>query len=90
MDLQKVKAIIKQDILIERLELEDITPEEIVNTEPLFGEGLGLDSVEALDMISGIEESFGVKMPALPPKEMKTNFYSVDTLANFVITLINN
>ncbi|KUO64328.1 MAG: acyl carrier protein [Gracilibacter sp. BRH_c7a] len=84
-DIARVKAVIKEDILIKRLELEDITPEEIEDNTPLFGEGLGLDSVEALDVVAGIEQIFGVKLQGISPEEFKKHLYSVETLAQFVV-----
>ncbi|KUO73426.1 MAG: acyl carrier protein [Clostridia bacterium BRH_c25] len=85
MDIAKIKQIIKEDILINRLELEDITPEEIGDDTPLFGEGLGLDSVEALDVVAGIEQVFNVKLQGISPAEFKKHLRSVETLAQFVL-----
>lgn len=85
MDIARIKQIIKEDILINRLELEDVTPEEIGDAEPLFGEGLGLDSVEALDVVAGVEQLFGIKLQGISPQEFKKHLYSVDTLAQFVL-----
>lgn len=86
--IDQIKAIIKQDILIDRLELEDITAEEIDDQAPLFGEGLGLDSVEALDLIVGLEEEFGVKFEGMKQEEIMERIYSVETLANFIASKI--
>jgi acyl carrier protein len=85
MNIEKVKQVIKEDILINRLELEDITAEQIEDQTPLFGEGLGLDSVEALDVVAGLEQFFGVKLQGVSPQEFKKHLYSVETLAQFVI-----
>lgn len=82
--IDQIKEIIKQDILIDRLELEDITADEIDDHAPLFGEGLGLDSVEALDLIVGLEEEFGVKFEGMKQEEIMKRIYSVETLANFI------
>lgn len=84
-DIARIKQVIKEDILINRLELEDITPEEIEDNTPLFGTGLGLDSVEALDVVAGIEQIFGVKLQGISPAEFKKHLYSVETLAQFVV-----
>lgn len=84
-DIARIKQIIKEDILINRLELEDITPEEIGDDTPLFGEGLGLDSVEALDVVAGIEQVFSVKLQGISPAEFKKHLHSVETLAQFVL-----
>jgi len=82
--IEEIKSTIKEVILIERLELEDITADDINDQEPLFGDGLGLDSVEALDVVAGLEEEFGVKLQGMTEEEIREHFYSVDTLANFV------
>jgi len=86
--IDQIKEIIKQDILIDRLELEDITADEIDDHAPLFGEGLGLDSVEALDLIVGLEEEFGVKFEGMKQEEIMKRIYSVETLANFIASKI--
>lgn len=88
MNKTEIKEIIKEKVLIERLELEDITAEEIIDNEPLFIDGLGLDSVEALDVAAGIEEEFKVTIPKLSQEDMKKNFYSVDTLVDYVFNLL--
>lgn len=88
MDNIEIKKIIKEKILIDRLELEDITPEEILDDEPLFGEGLGLDSVEALDVAAGIKEEFKVELPEMSQEETYKHFFSVENLANFIETLL--
>jgi len=84
-DIAKFKQVIKKEILIDRLELEDISPEEIEDHTPLFGEGLGLDSVEALDVVAGVEQIFGIKVQGISPEEFKKHLYSVETLAQFVV-----
>lgn len=88
MNIEEIKNIIKQNILIERLELEDITAEEIADNEPLFLEGLGLDSVEALDVVAGLEEEFTIKVQGMPEDQIQKHFYSVETLSNFVFSKI--
>ncbi|WP_100374824.1 phosphopantetheine-binding protein [Bacillus sp. FJAT-45037] len=82
--INEIKEIIKVNILIERLELEDIEADEIEDEEPLFGEGLGLDSVEALDVVSGVEAEFGIKVQGLEEEDIRQHFYSVATLSSFV------
>lgn len=89
-EIQRIKQIIKEDILIKRLELEDITPEEIGDDTPLFGVGLGLDSVEALDVVAGIEQVFNVKLQGISPVEFKKHLHSVETLAQFVVDKSGN
>lgn len=68
--------------LIEALNLEDITPEEIDTNAPLFGDGLGLDSIDALEIILILEREYGIKMENL--ENAKAVFYSVQTLADFI------
>ena len=86
MNIEEIKNVIKQNILIERLELEDITAEEIDDNEPLFMDGLGLDSVEALDVVAGLEEIFKIKVQGMPENETSEHFYSVETLSKFVFS----
>lgn len=72
-----------KEALIESLNLEDITPEEIENDAPLFGdEGLGLDSIDALEIILVLERNYGIRIAN--PAEGESIFYSVRTLAEFI------
>ncbi len=69
--------------LIEELNLEEITPEDIDNEAPLFGdEGLGLDSIDALEIILILEREYGIKIEK--PGEGKQIFYSVRTLSDYI------
>ncbi|MBP1612912.1 MAG: acyl carrier protein [Bacteroidetes bacterium] len=69
--------------LIEELNLEEITPEEIDSEAPLFGnEGLGLDSIDALEIILILERSYGIKIENV--SEGKQIFYSVRTIADYI------
>jgi acyl carrier protein len=73
---------IKQ-LIISRLKLMDMTPEMIENDAPLFGEGLGLDSIDALELVLGLEKEFGV---IIPDAEVgKKAFQSVRTMAQYVL-----
>lgn len=73
---------IKQ-LIIGRLKLVDMTPEMIEDDAPLFGEGLGLDSIDALELVLGIEKEFGV---VIPDAEVgKKVFQSVRTMAQYVL-----
>lgn len=68
--------------LIEQLNLEDMEPDEIDASEPLFGEGLGLDSIDALEIIVLLEKEYNIKIS--DPREGKEIMYSVETLAKFI------
>jgi len=51
-----------KEMIIQRLKLEGMTPGDIEDQAPLFGEGLGLDSIDALELVLGVEQTFGVKI----------------------------
>jgi len=51
-----------KEMIIQRLKLEDMTPDQIDDEAPLFGEGLGLDSIDALELVLGVEQVFAVKI----------------------------
>jgi acyl carrier protein len=73
---------IKQ-LIIDALGLEDISTHDIVNDQTLFGEGLGLDSVDALELGLAIQKRYGIKIDA-DAKDTRNHFTSVDSLAAFV------
>ena len=68
--------------MIEVLNLEDMRPDDIDDDAPLFGEGLGLDSIDALELIVMMERSYGIKIK--DPAEGKEIFKSIDTIAQYV------
>ena len=68
--------------IIEVLNLEEMQPEDIDAEAPLFGEGLGLDSIDALELIVMMEKQYGIKLR--DPKEGKEIFKSVATMADYV------
>ena len=72
---------LKQKI-IEALNLEEMTPEDIDADSPLFGEGLGLDSIDALELIVLMEKNYGIKLAN--PAEGKAIFKSIRTIAAYV------
>ncbi len=79
--MEELKLQLKEQ-LIEALNLEDITPEDIDSSAPLFGDGLGLDSIDALEIILVLEKHHGVRIEN--PGEAKAIFFSIDTLAAYV------
>ena len=78
---QLVKEL--KEHLIEELNLEEITVEDIDTEAPLFGDGLGLDSIDALEIILLLEKYYGVKLAN--SAEAKPAFYSVKTLAEYIM-----
>ncbi len=68
--------------LIEELHLEDITPDDIEDDAPLFGEGLGLDSLDAVEIVVLLEKHFGIELKTLD--EGKEAFLSINALAAYV------
>ncbi len=70
-------------LIVDSLMLEDIKPEEIASEEPLFVEGLGLDSIDALELGVAIRKKFGIKIESVND-DIKTHFRSVQSLAKFI------
>ena len=70
-------------LIIEVLALEDVTPDDIDPTAPLFHEGLGLDSIDSLDIALALEQRYGVH-GSDDPEENARNLASVRNLAAFV------
>ena len=68
--------------MVEVLNLEDMRPDDIDDDAPLFGEGLGLDSIDALELIVMMERSYGIKIK--DPAEGKEIFKSVNTMADYI------
>ena len=71
-----------KELLIERLKFEDMTPEDIQDDEPLFAGGLGLDSIDALEIVVMLETEFGIKVKN--ENSARESFQSVSSLAEFV------
>jgi acyl carrier protein len=72
---------LKEEI-IKSLNLEEMTPEDIDTDAPLFAEGLGLDSIDALELIVLLEKKYGIKLAS--PAESKAIFTSVRNMADYV------
>ena len=72
---------LKQEV-IQQLNLEDISAEDIDPDAPLFGEGLGLDSIDALELIVLLEKNYGIKIE--DPKDGKKIFFAIRTMAEYI------
>ncbi len=70
--------------IIDILNLEDIRPEDIGPEDPLFGEGLGLDSIDALEIMILLEKDYNIKIED-PETEGPKIFYSLRTLAEYIL-----
>ncbi len=68
--------------IIEALNLEDMAPDDIDDEAPLFGEGLGLDSIDALELIVLMEKHYGIRLASAA--EGKEIFKSIQTMADYV------
>ena len=72
-------------LIIDTLDLEDITPADIESSGPLFNEGLGLDSIDALELGVALQKSYGIKLDA-ESEDTKRYFASVANLTQLVNT----
>ncbi|PLX10407.1 MAG: acyl carrier protein [Marinilabiliales bacterium] len=79
--MEELLLKIKEQV-IEVLNLEDIEPDDIDTDAPLFGDGLGLDSIDALELIVLLEKQYGIKIE--DPKDGKKIFYSIRTIAEYI------
>ena len=68
--------------IIESLRLQDVTPDQIGDEDPLFGEGLGLDSIDALELVVMLEKNYGIVIKDI--EEGRPAFQSVRALADFI------
>jgi len=82
--LLQLRAEIKT-LIIQTLDLEDLTPAEILDEAPLFGDGLGLDSIDALELGLAISKKFAVEFKA-GAEENRQHFASVVSLTNYIAT----
>lgn len=76
--IEEIKALI-----IETLDLEDVLPHDIDPAAQLFGGGLGLDSIDALELGVALQKRYGLKLDAASD-DVRSSFYSVTSLAGFV------
>ncbi len=79
--MEALKQELKEKI-INVLNLEDISPADINDSDPLFGDGLGLDSIDALELIVLLGKDYGIKLA--DPKEGKAIFESINTMAAYI------
>lgn len=79
--MEELELELKQEI-IKVLNLEDMTPDDIDTDAPLFGEGLGLDSIDVLEIIVLLEKKYGIKLAN--PSEGKGIFRSVASIAEYI------
>ncbi|KAA9001942.1 acyl carrier protein [Affinibrenneria salicis] len=82
--MDELSLEIKQ-MIIDTLNLEEVSVEEIETDAPLFGDGLGLDSIDALELGLAVKNRYGVVLSA-ESNEMRQHFFSVATLAAFINT----
>lgn len=80
--MEALKKELKEKI-ITVLNLEDIDIEDINDDDSLFGDGLGLDSIDALELIVMLDKDYGIKL--VDPKEGKNIFQSIETMATYII-----
>jgi acyl carrier protein len=79
---KKALALRLKKMIIESLQLEDVTVDDIKDDSPLFGNGLGLDSIDALELVVALEKEFGI---VIADEEVgKKIFVSIATLTDFV------
>lgn len=72
-----------KELIVEVLNLEDVSPSDIVSEEPLFNDGLGLDSIDALELGIAIKAKYGIVLNQ-ESDEIRKQFYSVKTLAQLI------
>ncbi|MFL9844659.1 phosphopantetheine-binding protein [Flavobacterium rhizosphaerae] len=79
--MEALKQELKEKI-VSVLNFEDVKPEDIESSDALFGDGLGLDSIDALELIVMLDKDYGIKLS--DPKEGKAIFQSIDTMAAYI------
>jgi len=82
MEIQELKEQLKKQI-IEFLNLTDLTPLDIKDDEPLFGEGLGLDSIDSLELIVLLKREYGISIQ--DPKEGRKILVDINTIVDYII-----
>jgi acyl carrier protein len=79
--MSELKQELKEKI-IEQLNLEDVSIDEIGDDDSLFGDGLGLDSIDALELIVMLDKDYGIKLS--DPKEGRKIFESIEVMADYI------
>lgn len=80
-ELEDLRPRIKR-VIVDSLMLDGLSPDQIADDQQLFGEGLGLDSIDGLELVLGLEQAFGIKIRT---EEMGRDFFStVDSLAELI------
>jgi acyl carrier protein len=82
-ELAEIRKKLKE-LLVKNLSLEDIKPTDIKDDEILFGEGLGLDSLDAVEIVVILQRFFGLEVKDM--SKGREIFYSVETLAQYIYT----
>jgi len=85
--MENLKLEIKNKLIL-ALNLEGMSPNDISDSAPLFGDGLGLDSIDALELIVMLDKDYGIKI--VDPKDGKAIFESVETMANYIYNVQHN
>ncbi|CAO5675967.1 MAG: hypothetical protein HEEMFOPI_01142 [Holosporales bacterium] len=75
-------------LIINSLNLEDINIDDISSKDPLFGDGLGLDSIDALELGMALKKQYHIQIQT-QDEDIKKHFYSVQTLAQFILSQKN-
>jgi len=81
MEMNELKQELKQQI-IEFLNLTPLTPDEIKDDEPLFGDGLGLDSIDSLELIVLLKRNYGITIQ--DPKEGRKVLVNINTMVEYI------
>lgn len=82
MDRAQLSLQLKEQI-IKHLNLLEKTPADIADDEPLFGEGLGLDSIDSIELVVLLEREYGIKIN--DPKEGRKILVDINTMADFIL-----